>query len=27
VMTAEDGTREERTEELVAAFGRLMGRS
>ncbi len=27
VMTAEDGRREERTEELVAAFGRLMGRS
>ena len=26
VMTAEDGTREERTEELVAAFGRLLGR-
>ena len=27
VMGAEDGTREERTEELVAAFGRLLGRS
>jgi DNA-binding FrmR family transcriptional regulator len=27
VMTAEDGMREERTEELVAAFGRLLGRS
>ena len=27
VKTAEDGTREERTEELVAAFGRLLGRS
>jgi DNA-binding FrmR family transcriptional regulator len=26
VMTAEDATREERTEELVAAFGRVLGR-
>ena len=26
IETAEDGTREERTEELVAVFGRLLGR-